>query len=104
MMDFEDWYDNRTWGNEDFKEACWANACGASRSDAGFGTGRIDWRTKEGHEEEVMAQVMRHGGFSVFWVTENHNRAHAAKRLQDRGAIVRDGGAFPWCAYTVPND
>ena len=23
-MDFEEWYDNRIWGNEDFKEACWA--------------------------------------------------------------------------------
>jgi hypothetical protein len=39
----------------------------------------------------------------VFWVTENQKRAHAAERLQDRGAIIRDGGAFPWCAYEVPN-
>lgn len=64
---------------------------------------RVDFRTKEGQETEVLAQVEKHGGFSVFWVTENQKRAHAAERLQDRGAIIRDGGAFPWCAYKVPN-
>jgi hypothetical protein len=64
---------------------------------------KIDCRTKEGQEAAVLAQVEKHGGFSVFWVTENQKRAHAAERLQDRGAIIRDGGAFPWCAYEVPN-
>ena len=69
----------------------------------GRGMHRTDYRTKEGQEAEVLAQVEKHGGFSVFWVTENQKRAHAAERLQDRGAIIRDGGSFPWCAYTVPN-
>lgn len=64
---------------------------------------RVDYRTKAGQETEVLAQVEKHGGFSVFWVTENQKRAHAAERLQERGAIIRDGGAFPWCAYKVPN-
>lgn len=64
---------------------------------------KIDYRTKEGREEEVLAQVLKHGGFSVFWVTENQKRAHAAERLQNRGVIVREGGAYPWCAYKVPN-
>jgi hypothetical protein len=67
------------------------------------GMSRIDYRTKEGQEEEVLAQVLKHGGFSVFWVTENQKRAHAAERLQNRGVIVREGGAYPWCAYKVPN-
>lgn len=64
---------------------------------------RTDYRTKEGREAEVLAQVTRHGGFSVFWVTENQNRAHAAMRLEKRGDILNCGGAFPWCAYTVHN-
>jgi hypothetical protein len=64
----------------------------------------MDYRTKAGQEAEILAQVKKCGGFSVFWVTENQKRARAAERLQNRGTIVRLGGAFPWCAYKVQNE
>lgn len=61
----------------------------------------IDERTKEGQEAAVLRYVRAHGGFSVFWATEHQKRAHAICRLQDRGVLIRIGGAYPWCAYRV---
>lgn len=61
----------------------------------------IDERTKEGQEHAVMRQVRKHGGFSVFWATEHQKRAHAIERLQARGALIRTGGAYPWCEYRI---
>lgn len=62
-------------------------------------TKRINGGTREGQEDEVIGQVLKHGGFSVFWATAHQKRAHAIERLQNTGRIVRDGGDYPWCAY-----
>ena len=62
----------------------------------------VDLRTRAGREREVLEQVKRFGGFSVFWGTENRNRAHAIDRLVEQGDIVADGKhIFPWCGYKV---
>lgn len=60
----------------------------------------LDGRTREGYERQVLQQVMAHGGFSIFWVTENQKRAHAAERLVKEGRIVRTGGSYPWMEFS----
>ena len=65
----------------------------------------IDERTREGQEQLVINQVKAHGGFSVFWVTENQKRAHAASRLSERGVLVETRKAvFPWHALKVVDE
>jgi hypothetical protein len=56
----------------------------------------IDLRTRKGREREVLEQVRQHGGFTIFWVTENLMRACAATRLQKHKVIITEPGAFPW--------
>lgn len=64
-----------------------------------------DERTKEGQEELVLRQVRNHGGFSIFWVTENQKRACAASRLVERGVLVADKEcSFPWHSYKVKGE
>jgi hypothetical protein len=58
----------------------------------------MDLRTRKGREAEVIAQVREHGGFSVFWATENLNRAHALTRLIEKGRIKTTPKPFPWMA------
>ena len=63
---------------------------------------RDDLRTRYGRETEVLRQVAQHNGFSVFWACETQTRAHAIKRLGERGAIERvEGGGYPWCPYRI---
>jgi len=53
-------------------------------------------------ESEVLDQIKAHGGFSVFWATENHPRAEAIEGLANAGKIERvSGGQYPWCTYRV---
>lgn len=62
----------------------------------------VDLRTRKGRETEVLAQVRKFGGFTVFWATENLKRAHAIERLTEAGHIRRKrGGSYPWCPYKV---
>ena len=63
----------------------------------------LDLRTRSGREAEVLAQVKRFGGFSVFWGTENRIRASAICRLETAGRIrrKRKQRGFPWCAYSL---
>ena len=63
-----------------------------------------DLRTKYARETEVIKQVAKHNGFSIFWATENQKRAHAIARLARRGVIeVVNGGQYPWCRYRITN-
>lgn len=55
----------------------------------------------KGQERLVLAEVRECGGFSLFWVTENSKRAEAAKRLIDRGVLVRGKDQYPWYSYTI---
>jgi hypothetical protein len=62
----------------------------------------VDGRSREGYEREVIKQVRDHGGFSIFWVTENQKRAHAATRLVERGVLAEDRKcSFPWHSYKI---
>lgn len=64
-----------------------------------------DLRTKEGREAEVLEQVRQHGGFSVYWVTDNTKRAHAADKLEETGVIVREANEpMMWIRYSIDED
>lgn len=58
----------------------------------------IDLRTRAGRREEVLEQIRDYGGFSIFWVTENHLRACVAQDMRDSGEISTDNKThgFPW--------
>ncbi len=59
-------------------------------------------RTRKGREAEVIGQVKSHGGFSVFWATENQAKANAIMRLSSTGKIERTKlGRYPWCPYRL---
>lgn len=69
---------------------------------------KINWSIGDGREYEtkaeadVASQVANHGGFTVFWITENQERARAADRLVEKGIIEPvDGKSFPWCGYRL---
>ena len=66
----------------------------------------MDLRTREGVEQQIIDQVRDKGGFNYWWITESQNRTCAVMRLQERGDIMRDGGAMPWCSYILgkPNN
>lgn len=69
------------------------------------GKTKPDLRTREGREEEVLELLRQNGYFTVFWATDNLNRAHAIERLETTKRIVRlDKGAFPNCYYRVMDD
>lgn len=60
--------------------------------------------TRAQWEERILELVREQGGFSVFMVNANPCLAHAVKRLEERGEIVRvENGSFPWCAYKETN-
>jgi len=61
----------------------------------------INGRTRKGQEELILIQIRQHGGFSIFWVTENQRRASAACRLEDAGKIKRLPDTYPWCKYEI---
>lgn len=64
-----------------------------------------DYRTRLGQQHLVMARIRAHGGASIFWLTENQKRAHAADRLVADGFIMRrkddPRDSYPWCVFTV---
>lgn len=68
-------------------------------------------RRKARIEAQVIAQVKESGGFSVFWATENMERARAIDRLHWKLGFIapkkgRGAGRFPWCGYKLntPNN
>lgn len=64
-----------------------------------------DRRTRAGQEREIIERIAKYGGFSVFWITENQKRAHAADRLENAGVIYRDNDdgphLFPWIKMKI---
>ncbi len=61
----------------------------------------MDKRTQEGQEEMILDYVRKHGGFTIFWVTENQKRAHAAMRLEQSGRLITTRLGFPNFKATV---
>jgi len=59
------------------------------------------WASRHAKEAEVLMEVAKYGGFSIFWATENQQRAHAIERLIESGAIIRGEDSYPWCAYRI---
>jgi hypothetical protein len=63
-------------------------------------------RRCEAAEAKVIEQIKKHGGFSIFWATENMDRARAIGRLHRKKGLIapRKGkayGQFPWCNYLI---
>ncbi len=56
-----------------------------------------DLRTRAGRRQEIIDQVREHGGFSVFWATENHLRAWVATEMIKSGELADDKPSrYPW--------
>lgn len=62
-----------------------------------------DLRTREGRRNEILDQIEECGGFSIFWVTENHLRACVAEGMQESGEIITDNKThgFPWIGAKI---
>ena len=61
----------------------------------------FDLRTRTGNEKLVLKQIEEHGGFSIFWATDNPKRASAVNRLISSEKIVRQKDRYPWCSYII---
>jgi hypothetical protein len=61
----------------------------------------MDKRTQEGQEEIIIDYVKRNGGFTIFWVTANKKRAHAAMRLEQSGRLIKTRLGFPNFKATI---
>lgn len=65
------------------------------------------WRKRcQAAEAKVLEQVRLCGGFSVFWATENMDRARAIERLHRKKGMIEPKkgkayGRFPWCGYRI---
>ena len=65
---------------------------------------KIDLRTREGRRAEILDHVRTHGGFSIFWITENHLRAVEGTAMVDRKEIKVRNRQFPWSDVIIlPN-
>jgi len=61
-----------------------------------------DLRTRKGRRSEIVEQVKRAGGFSIFWITENQLRAHVGQRMMDDGSLKEvKKCSFPWYELKV---
>lgn len=74
-------------------------------------SGSLPRPCSEAAEAKVLEQVRLCGGFSVFWATENMDRARAIERLHRKKGMIEPKkgkayGRFPWCGYRIvkPND
>lgn len=64
----------------------------------------IDLRTKAGRRAEIISQVKKFGGFSVFWITENHLRAIVGTEMLKRGELVESKKSeYPWHVLKIGN-
>ena len=64
--------------------------------------GPQDGRTVRGQIREILLQVKRHGGYSIFWVTSNNKRASIATAMIDAGLIGEDKKTeYPWCSMKI---
>jgi len=61
--------------------------------------------TRSQNERAVLNCLRKHRRVSIFWITDNQQRASAVQRLQDNGVIVRHRkskhDAFPWCVFSI---
>ncbi len=55
-------------------------------------------------QQEILDQVKNYGGFSIFWATEDQNRAAAIMLLEKRGIIKRQKDLYPRCRYIINCD
>ena len=57
---------------------------------------KIDLRTRARRRAEILDHVRTHGGFSIFWITENALRAVEGTAMVDRKEIKVRNKQFPW--------
>ena len=63
--------------------------------------GNPDGKTYAGQVKEILNQVKRHNGFSIFWVTENDKRASIATDIVNAGIIESVESGYPWCGWII---
>ena len=61
----------------------------------------MDKRTKQGQEELILDHIRKHGSFTIFWITENQKRSHAAMRLEQSGKVTTTKLGFPNLKATI---
>jgi hypothetical protein len=57
--------------------------------------------TNEYIADQIKTKVRKDGGFSTFWVEENHRRAFVASEMFADGRLIREGGRFPFVACRI---
>ena len=61
--------------------------------------------TARGQIREILIQVKQHGGYSIFWITENPKRASIATDMVEEGLIYEDKKTgYPWCSMKINYD
>ena len=65
-------------------------------------SGNPKGQTVHGQIRNILNQVERYGGYSIFWITENNKRASIATDMVDAGLIVKDKDTgYPWCSMKI---
>lgn len=52
--------------------------------------GKPDLRTRAGRRAEIIERVRVHGGYSIFWITDNDLRAAVSTEMVQSGELVID--------------
>jgi len=62
-----------------------------------------DLRTRAGRRQGILDYVRENGGYSIFWVTENHLRACVATDMVQSGELETDteSRGFPWIGAKI---
>ena len=61
-----------------------------------------DLRTKAGRRAEIISQVKKSGGFTVFLITENQLRALVGTEMLKSGELIEDRKShYPWHALKI---
>ena len=63
--------------------------------------GNPNGKTYAGQVKEILNQVKRNNGFSIFWVTENNKRASVATDIVNAGVIEPVASEYPWCGWRI---
>lgn len=51
------------------------------------------------HEQLVLGQIRKHGGFTDWWISEVPHRIAALEKLVNRGVVRATGGQYPFATY-----
>ena len=55
-------------------------------------------------QKEIITMIEDYGGFSIFWATDDQNRASEIMLLEKIGVIQRQSDHYPSCKYKIMGD